>query len=643
MQTSFSNMEKNLEGFNAAALQDDLLTLAYQLDDIKAHLGAMGSSPAIQALESRLISIASDIESLGNRPGSNERVIAEQFAGLDLRLDEISRAIAAAARSSAPQFDPSVLSRFESQIDHLANQMDSISRMSGDSGVSARIEALAERIEDLVGEATAVRLEERIAQLSKLLEQSQRSDSQPHLAGFLSDISARIDAMDHGSVNHALEERLDYLARRIDDMVSMPSSSTGISGTDPRIVARMESRLDDIVSRLDGQSAQPPVEAFRSLERQIANLTTLLNAPGGSGGAIPAEFENRMMALEDYMATSDEFIMEAARQAAEAVAEVYARNSNAAGNMVFGAASPDISALTQDLRALEDLTRSSEERTHQTFAALHGTLVQIADRLDRMESGPERDERISKRSQSDSISSDKTDYLEYQPELDPFLTPGRTTAPAVETRSPLNAILSRDSSEPARMPRVSLHELETADISSAQQRAAVRDRELPVTGHESHRAASAQTVPVSSEPDIAPALTGTERTTVEPPPRLDISDLTEAEDSHLLLEPGSGAPDVKKILAKVRATKAAEPAGGPTDSEKVDFISAARRAAQAAAADIDSSDRIAAPSGSRIAAPKAESGLAKHRRCTSAVCGFHTSGCYVLPACQHLPGWTGSA
>jgi localization factor PodJL len=46
----------------------------------------------------------------------------------------------------------------------------------------------------------------------------------------------------------------------------------------------------------------------------------------------PADFDRRMGAIEDYMATSDEYIVEAARQAAEAVVEAYVRHGSMQGS-----------------------------------------------------------------------------------------------------------------------------------------------------------------------------------------------------------------------------------------------------------------------------------------------------------------------
>ncbi len=42
---------------------------------------------------------------------------------------------------------------------------------------------------------------------------------------------------------------------------------------------------------------------------------------------MPPELDARMSAIEDYMASNDEYIIEAARQAAEAVLEAHTRNN----------------------------------------------------------------------------------------------------------------------------------------------------------------------------------------------------------------------------------------------------------------------------------------------------------------------------
>ena len=87
------------------------------------------------------------------------------------------------------------------------------------------------------------------------------------------------------------------------------------------------------------------------------------------------------------------------------------------------------------------------------------------------------------------------------------------------------------------------------------------------------------------------------------------SDAIEPDVANQLLEPGSGVPDVKKILERVRAGQTGRNAP-PSESDKADFIAAARRAAQLAAEEVDTLNR-----GKSGAAPSSIGGaFARHRR-----------------------------
>jgi len=51
------------------------------------------------------VTVATALELIGAHIDPSERMLTEQFAGIDMRLDEISRAIAAGGRSSVPSTD----------------------------------------------------------------------------------------------------------------------------------------------------------------------------------------------------------------------------------------------------------------------------------------------------------------------------------------------------------------------------------------------------------------------------------------------------------------------------------------------------------------------------------------------------------
>jgi len=363
---------------------------------MKRQLGGMAESPVVQALEGKLIAIATAMEQFSDLILPHDRTMVEQFSSLDTRLDEISRAIVATGRTAANAADPMLAQRLEGRLSGLAEQIDLMGReaqrrQQPSDDLTSRIEALTLRIEEMSHAEAAAKLEERLDQLSHLMERSQKfAAPQPELTGFLSDISRKIDALDQGSVNDVLAERLEYLARRIDEIDFHPPAHDAVPAINDATALRIEGRLSEIAARLEESTAAPPTDtqAMRNLEQQISHLSLLMSEPRANTDNFPVEFDRRMSAIEDYMTTNDDYVIEAARQAAEAVVQAYSHNGVMNGSAPEGELTA-LKALADDLRHLEDLSRSSDERTHRTFEALHDTLVQIANRLDHMETrGP---------------------------------------------------------------------------------------------------------------------------------------------------------------------------------------------------------------------------------------------------------------
>ncbi|WET74165.1 peptidoglycan-binding protein [Rhizobium croatiense] len=580
METRWDGFENRLAALDTEGLQEELVSLAYRLDDIKRHIGGMGESPAVRALEDKLIAIATAMEQFGNMIQPHDRVMAEQFAAMDMRLDEISRAIAASGRAAANS-DPTLMQRLESRLSALADQIDvmshdAASRATPADELAMRLEALTERVEELTKAEATSRLDERLEHLSYLLERTQQTAAQPDLTGPLSDISRKIDALENGAVNDVLAQRLDYLARRIDEMAHpQPATAAAI---DDCAFRRLEGRLSDIAARLEESTAAAPTDprALKNLEDQIANLSALMSEPRESA-AIPADLDQRMGAIEDYMATSDEYIIEAARQAAEAVVEAYSRNGAAHG----GVPAADMSALTalaEDLRHLEDISRDSEERTHKTFKALHETLVHIADRLDGME---ERGRPVAPMPVAD------VDF-----DVDPYAL---MVAEAARTPEAAPAAMASPVIRPAEVAAEPAAPAQAAVMSGASAiaiEAATRTPEAatPAPAKSSLLASLGKRLRPGKKAETKAA----ERAVIDPAPSIDPADVVPTDAADELLEPGSGAPDVKKILERVRASQSAVRGKPPVETDRADYIAAARRAAQAAAMEVDANPKQAA-------------------------------------------------
>ncbi|MFF2320484.1 cell division protein PodJ [Agrobacterium sp. NPDC058088] len=566
IESRWNNVEDTLRGFDAGALQDEIVSLAYRLDDIKTQLGGMSNNPAVRVLEDKLIAIASAVEQLGKHMKPNEAAFTEHFSGLDQRLDEISRAIAATGtRANAQAADNALAQRLENRLNGLAEQLGDINRLAAAKpepsiDLTARLEALAGKIDELSTARDAAQLHDRLDQLSLLLERSQRPTQQAELTSFLNDISRKIDALDHGAVNDGLAERLDLLSRRIEDLdyrYSQPQPAA--SGLSDSTFSRLEERLGTIAARLDETAHAAPADsrALASLENQIAHLSTLISQPVQMQAAgMPPELDARMAAIEDYMASNDEYIIEAARQAAEAVLDAYTRN-----NLSAGANLADMTMLTDlatDLRSLEALSRNTEERTHRTFEALHETLVQIAGRLDNLDSAPAYRQDAARNVAQHMVAASHEDVA----------------MPA--------AIFPEEgyiAEEQAILEDVSENDATTIVPPAAAKPEKAQKTSLLAGLTKRFKTSAAKPAKTKEEPVSASSA----RTQVEPAPSLDPIDVLPAGQENELLEPGSGAPDIKKILERVRASQVAA-TGKAADAEgRTDFIAAARRAAQAAA------------------------------------------------------------
>ncbi|MBL0371866.1 SEL1-like repeat protein [Rhizobium sp. KVB221] len=545
--------------FDPEQLREELIQLAWRIDGIKSGLGELNAAPAVRSLEDKLMALAGAIETIG-RDVHDKSDLSHQFAGLDGRLDEISRAIAASASQSASAVDSSALRRLEGRIGELAEHINALPQPAPESHIAERIEALTQRIEELAAEDAAQKLEERIGHLSTLIERNFRETQAPDVSNHLADISRKIDGLG-GNQTDALMARLEALSRQIGEF-ELPSETPPLAMADLTAMSRLESRLSEIASRLDETVGAPAADtnALQNLERQIANLSGLMNKPTGEN-ALPDGFMGRT-AIEDYIASSDEFIVEAARQAAEAVVEAYSRTGIGVGQIDHAEISA-LAGLAEDLRALEAHTRSSEERTAETFSALHETLVQIAGRLD------------------DFGGS----HMEVQSHRAPDYQPSPMPRAAQPDFSAATAVLEPQSVRRApENPKVEvLHE---PDLLDAAAEADITEDAIDAISAplEKQKPASKSLIAglaARLKPAKREKAVETARVSVDPAPALDPGDMLISEESSLLLEPGSGVPDVKKIMEKVRAGQ--NQAGTGARPAQADVIAAARRAAQAAA------------------------------------------------------------
>tara|TARA_R110000751_G_scaffold95381_8_gene186552 strand:+ start:36948 stop:40271 length:3324 start_codon:yes stop_codon:yes gene_type:complete len=579
LETRWDGFEERISDLDSASIRDEMITLSYRLDDIKSSIGLLPSALPLHALEDKIKMLVTAIDSMSRQPSAADPELTRQFAILDDRLDEISRAIVANSVAQPSGMDTAAVARLENRLDSLVDHIGQLGQSDADGELAMRMEALASRVEDLANQEAYGALMERLDLLShSLAEQAATSD--PRVISQLEDLSRKVEGLDLEMANGPLGDQLKDLAHRIDSINSELTATNGNqdmlyvrledladrvqeSASRPSVVdfSPLEARLADIAARLD-ESQAPQYgndESIRSLEDQVAGLSQLLSNSGDSSAQydnVTAELEPRLAAIEGHLsnskADSQDIVIEAARQAAEAAIASYRQSGVPAADMAT------IESLVGDLRSLENLSRKSEERSARTIDAVHDTLLKIASRLETLEATPRHAER-----------ENVADYAQEEAQFGS----APHAASAVYTRR--EEALAGDHGD-GFAPDVH-HDLPKRENAPSGD-SLLKGLKKRISGKRADTAES-------------PRQNGLQN--VNPSPSIDpVADI-DPETANIPMEPGSGSPDIKRIMAKVREAQqlADQDHPQPAEPEKNDFIAAARRAARAAATEAGEIDK----------------------------------------------------
>lgn len=563
----------NSGGGSDLAAEPEFQSLAARLEDISQAVNGLPNSLSLNSIEDKLRILATAVDQLSQ---NHDPVAPQSIEMIEQRLDEISRAIVAssvsvqAAVPNTEQFE-----RIEARISSLARQIEELTDTQSQSGLLDQINSLTERVEVLTREAgTAPNAVDNLAaQISALSEKmeiaGQASGSEPLLReleqryerlvetlerqhdateqqgqALMRDLEARLDSVansdgldgspaaeNHDSIIRTIDARFNQLAQQFDERVTREP--------DDGAIRSLEARLSEISSQLEqtgSESKGIDTDLIHSLESQISGLTRHLERPD----AVLPEHEDvvpRIRQLEESLAGNREQIVEAAREAAERAIQSLP---------VGGADGPSVLALADDLKSLESLARNSDERNARTFEAIHDTLLKIVERLGSLESGPTAPERNSAPAAADPVPPKLFD--EHQ-------------TPPIETEQ--SGVGFED--------EVAADELQS---TAAGKKSMLGGLARALKGKTSHQPVEPVLEAPQEEYDDSAAL-------VEPAVE------TEMHDDNAPLAPGSGAPDLGSIMARMQEDKHGASGGGNADTAKSDFIAAARRAAQAAAAEAE--------------------------------------------------------
>lgn len=594
-----------------------LAGLTDRLEQISNAVNNLPESLSLRSLEEKVRTLAGAVEHFA---GQQDNRGGDTLAMIDERLDEISRAIVASTvAAQANTVDHEAFDRIEKRIDSLARQIEEVAQDRPGNAVMDRLSTLSSRVDELAGRANLPeQAMERLAkQITLIADKIDQAPAMPDADYIFHGLEQRFDvlssmmerrqgdAIEQGNMLFRdLERRLDEVADRLDQRLVPQIDSAGImEAIDARFTALatrmetraadpageaairgLESRLEDISSRLDASAAQVAgidPALIRSLEAQVAGLSAHLSKPSTP---LP-EFEDispRLDEIEKALAGTRDSILGAARDAAEnAVRSLAGSDANASA----------VSGLAQDLKTLETLTRRSDERNSRTFEAIHDTLLKIVDRLGSLETSDpseavselldtHQDEAFGKRrarTAKMAVAAPSLDIDEPMP----------LTGDMADLDGRAAAIMRNEQGVRSDLGTRSPAEAAAAAAMAALGSDTIAEKDQPA-GRKSMFGGLARAFKGKKATDVPPLAGSAPSSDI---PTVDLDEPLDPKVANRPLEPGSGAPDLNAIMKRVRDERGQPAKPGEGDAAKSDFIAAARRAAQAAAAEADALKR----------------------------------------------------
>lgn len=559
---------------------------------------------ALERIEARISAISRMLEN--DEASSTAAKLDDHFAGLAVRLNMIQEETANLRSHAATAYPQEAFDRIEERIENLVGHIEHIAQPQATSSFDTQFAAINDRLKDLQQETASLRTQGGSGIPSDVIDA---------LGERIEQLGATIGNRDNGSAESNIDHVLGELNERLVYIIDKVNSQSDVAQeTAQSLISSLDTRMDEIARRIDeNESRSNAVPSMESLEKRLEDISQMLASGGGSSDGEPAvnlsSLEAQIAELTQRLSggsspIDEENLMSAARAAAdEAIKRLGADSSDTV--------TADLGNLTQDLKVLETLARDSDDRNSRTFEAIHDTLLKVVDHLSNLgEHITSTDFTMTPAPSTQGISSaiDRPAERIEVPDA-PTMAPseGAQSAPVLDD-APV---------EPVEMtPPVPRAKLSPAQAAAAAAQAALKDSNGSVRVKPGNTAPSENDDPGSKSilKGMAKRLRGEAPAAVKamaPEPAVGEADdadgvqAVSVEDSAPVfdepIEPGSGGADLGEIMRRVReeragstpASDATVPDASPAvslaaekdDSGKSDFIAAARRAAQAAAAD----------------------------------------------------------
>ena len=527
----------------------------------------------LESLENRLLMLAKSVDALAHSRTSGASA-AVDFSQIEKRFDELSRAVAAiGAERAAPAIDNQAINQIENAISLLGRKLELVGTMSGQNpsldAIEERLSQLNERFSQLPDYFSNEPVMERIDRLAEKVSSLPAPTLSPAsidaLTQQLSNLAVEVRGNVGGKpISDGMFNRLDNRLGSIEDRISSLSfGEAGAADTDT-VIAALESRFLELSAHLEAmqpshaapasvdvdltslelklsdiarQLSHSPapalgMDAFDRLESQLSELTAKLATGSGNNDHGLAE---RLDSLERLLSKNQLTVLDSARKVAEDAALRLQSTGTDNGNAHI------VGVIAGELATLEQLTRTSNDRSASAFEGMHGALTKIADRLAELET----------KSAASYVSTPHSNQ-----------TVPEKTAPRASGAS--SAFVDDDFFAPS----VEAAESDLGNLDLQNEPAIRKTRSPSEMAQEAANAALRNLNPQSAAAAAA------------------MQSMPGGELEDVPLNPGTAVPDLNSILKRVREQKKAAQTQVAKDVDRKDHFLSIKRAAQAAANEV---------------------------------------------------------
>jgi localization factor PodJL len=273
----------------APASTVDFSSLENQLREITARIEAL--QPA-SGIEQAIAAIRTDLADIGRQ--LNEALPRRALESLEIEVRALGQRI---DHSRQCGVDPNVLTGIERGLADIREALRALTPAENLIGFNEAVTALSQKVDLILARddpSALQQLETAIGGLRGVVSHVASNDTLTRVAEEVRALAAQVDAIaNHTSVGQAvsvLEQRIGALAGQVDGIAGNTASGPAFSS--------LEQRIDALAGQVSGMASNTASgNAVSALEQRIDNLTAALTASSEAGHAVPRDLEKMLAGL----------------------------------------------------------------------------------------------------------------------------------------------------------------------------------------------------------------------------------------------------------------------------------------------------------------------------------------------------------